>query len=275
MSQLPPPEDDGLLIPEVGWWSREKHHFLARYVDAFTTAMKGKAWSGGLHYVDLFSGAGIERIATSAQLEWGSPLIAAQARFPFKKLHLCERDPLKCQALGARVSRVRPGSDDRILCGDAHEVVTGIVREIPAKSLTLAFLDAYGLHANYESLRALSTVRADLILFFPVELDALRNWKHYYWDDPQSNLDGVLGPDSGWRDVVSNSTPAQTPVRLIELYTRQIGKLGYSHFDWEPIPSLDAPLYRLIFCSRHVAGLRIWRGIASTKPGGQRTMFND
>lgn len=61
MPELPPPDDDGLIIPEVGEWSRDKHHFLRRYIHAFTTAMKDKGWSG-LHYIDLFAGAGMERI---------------------------------------------------------------------------------------------------------------------------------------------------------------------------------------------------------------------
>ncbi|MHC4444684.1 MAG: hypothetical protein ACYTF1_27050 [Planctomycetota bacterium] len=28
MFDLPPPQDDGLEIPTVGEWSRDKHHFL-------------------------------------------------------------------------------------------------------------------------------------------------------------------------------------------------------------------------------------------------------
>ena len=56
MFQLEPPHDDGLVIPEVGEHSKYKHHFIRRYIDAFTTAMKSKRWSG-LHYVDLFAGA--------------------------------------------------------------------------------------------------------------------------------------------------------------------------------------------------------------------------
>jgi len=76
MLELPKPEDDGLVIPEVGEWSREKHHFLLRYIDAFTTAMRPKRWNG-LYYIDLFAGAGIERLKRPARLDWGSPLIAA------------------------------------------------------------------------------------------------------------------------------------------------------------------------------------------------------
>lgn len=60
MFNLEPPQDDGLCIPEVGEWSSDKHYFLQRYIDAFTSSMKNKGWSG-LHYIDLFAGAGIER----------------------------------------------------------------------------------------------------------------------------------------------------------------------------------------------------------------------
>jgi hypothetical protein len=45
----------------VGPWSAAKHHFLRRYIDAFTTAMRAKGWRG-LNYIDLFASAGIERI---------------------------------------------------------------------------------------------------------------------------------------------------------------------------------------------------------------------
>ena len=64
MFDMPTPKDDGLFIPEVGEWSKDKHYFLARYIDAFTTAMKNKKWSG-LHYIDLFAGAGVERLKDS------------------------------------------------------------------------------------------------------------------------------------------------------------------------------------------------------------------
>src|ERR1035437_11073206 len=40
--ELPEPIDDGLFTPPVGPWSRDKHHFLRRYLDAFTNSMKGK-----------------------------------------------------------------------------------------------------------------------------------------------------------------------------------------------------------------------------------------
>ena len=40
MPDLPKPVDDGLPTLSVGEWSRDKHHFLVRYLDAFVTAMR-------------------------------------------------------------------------------------------------------------------------------------------------------------------------------------------------------------------------------------------
>ena len=72
------------------------------------------------------------------------------------------------------------GLHSQLLHGDANEKICEIVREIPRRTLTLAFLDPYGLHLDYETLKVLSSIRADLIIFFPDHLDALRNWEYNY-----------------------------------------------------------------------------------------------
>src|SRR4030042_4964328 len=106
MFELPPPNDDGLYIPTVGEWSQHKHYFLTRYIDAFTTSMSNKKWQS-LHYIDLFAGAGIERLRTSRKLDWGSPLISAKAPRKFDRLHLCEKNKRKYNALRSRIGVIR------------------------------------------------------------------------------------------------------------------------------------------------------------------------
>src|SRR5262245_1805700 len=124
MSESDVPQDDGLKIPEVGPWSRDKHHFLQLYIRAFITAMRQKSWSG-LHYIDLFAGAGLARIKDTGELIWGSPLIAARAKPPFDRLHLCEKKLAEFHALTERLRPVRTG--DQILHGDANQKVHDIV----------------------------------------------------------------------------------------------------------------------------------------------------
>lgn len=269
MFQLEPPRDDGLLVSEVGEHSKYKHHFIRRYIDAFTTAMKDKRWSG-LHYVDLFAGAGIERLRDSGLLAWGSPMIAARAPHPFDGLHLCERDEKKHDALAKRINLVRP--DAQIVMGDANEHVRTIAQAIPDKTLSLCFLDPYGLHIDLETLRILTVKRMDLIVFFPDRVDALRNWEAYYLNNPESNLDRCLGDSIDWRGRLQETPAHRQAETLRDMYIQVIRtELKYSEIDFERIPTTSGqPLYYLIFCSRNTAGSRLWRRIAAKKPDGQR-----
>jgi three-Cys-motif partner protein len=270
MLELPPPKDDGLFIPTVGERSHDKHYFLLRYIDAFTTAMKNKKWTG-LHYIDLFAGAGIERLETSGKLEWGSAMVAAQASFT--QLHLCEKIKRNCDALKSRVYKIRPNAN--ILHGDANKKIKEIVGQIPNGTLSLAFLDPYGLHMEFETLKTLSAVRADLIIFFPDHLDALRNWEHNYFDNPDSNLDKCLGVGADWRAKINNTPRERLAEVLRELYVSQIRTLGYTNFEYERITMGNHPLYVLIFCSRSDLAAKLWRGISQVKADKQRTFkFN-
>jgi len=267
MSYLPPPEDDGLIIPDVNDWSHDKHHFLERYLHAFSTSMKHK-WSSR-HYIDLFAGAGLERLKTTQELEWGSALIAAQVPDSFDAIHACEMNEEKYEALRVRLLAKHPHAN--VLFGDANEKVQEIVHRIPSSSLCLAFLDPYGLHLRYETLQVLSQHRADLIIFFPDQLDILRNWATYYLENPNSNLDLYLGPGADWRTLLLNAAPARYGELILNLYQEQIGKLGYKCFEYERIhDTQNRPLYRLIFCSKHSRGAKLWNDISLKKPDGQR-----
>jgi three-Cys-motif partner protein len=230
--------------------------------------MKNKNW-GALHYVDLFAGAGIEDVEGYG-LDWGSPLIAAKHPLRFARLHLCEKSPRKFHALCDRVNQVLQPQRPQLLHGDANEKVSEILAEIADDSLSLAFLDPYGLHLHYETLRQLSQRRIDLIVMFPDHHDALRNWRVIYKNQLKSNLDLVLGTDR-WREAVAKAPPDRWAQTLSKIYTAQIRLLGYTHFDYERISRPDGVwLYRLIFCARHQFPVDSWARCASNKPGGQR-----
>jgi len=268
MFELSPPKDDGLYTPTVGKHSSDKHYFLMRYIDIFTTAMTGK-WKG-LHYIDLFAGAGIEKLRGSEELYWGSPMIAAKAPKPFDRLHLCELNLQKYQALKKRVGDTRPNS--QILNGDANNEVYNIAKEIPQGTLSLAFLDPYGLELDFETLQVLAAKQADLIIFFPDRLDILRNWKHYYYSDPNSKLDHHLGLDSDWRFTLDDAPPNNRVEVLRKFYVQRLKQnLRYQHVEHERISSQGRPLYYLIFCSRSEVGAKFWREISRKKPNGQGT----
>ena len=226
-----------------------------------------------LHYIDLFAGAGIEKIRRNFRhkLAWGSPLIAAGANYPFTRLHLVEKDSERYKALCKRTGLFPQPQPPQIIQGDANICVDEVIDNIPGgRVLNLAFLDPYGLHLDFETIRKLSRRRTDLIIFFPDHLDALRNW-NIYRENPDSKLDRVLGT-SQWREVFQNPRSDKWVEQLRKLYENQLRKLGYKFFEHERIHRAGKHfLYILIFCSKHDTGISLWQKVSETKPGGQRT----
>jgi three-Cys-motif partner protein len=268
MPEPKPPTDDGLLFDEVGRWSHDKHHFLWRYIDAFTTAMKDKQWSG-LHYIDLFAGSGIGKLKSTTNLEWGSPLLAAQAPHPFTRLHLCEKDSKKCDALRARLKKFPQLKPPQIVNGDANEAVDEIVKAIPDRTLSLAFLDPFGLHLHFDTVMKLSRHRCDLIIFFPDRLDIQRNWETYV-AGRDSKLSKFMGSDD-WRVELKDATKGTRVELLRKLYENQVKKLGYKHVgESERISANKRPLYLLLFFSKDKTATKIWKGIGIIQPDDQR-----
>ena len=270
MHEFAPPTDDGLDIPEVGAWSRDKHHFLRRYLDAFTTAMKGKRWDG-LHYIDLFAGAGIERIKETDELEWGSPLIAAKLRFPFSRLHVVEHKPKKFEALEKRLGDCDLSPSAQCLCGDCNDKVREIVNEVPKGSLSVAFLDPFGLDLQFHTVDTLAKRRVDLIIYFPDFLDMVRNRKLYV-EKTDSKLDAFLGSRVDWKSAIKDVPQDELASVFYNLYSEQLRRLGYGYIDAKRIYKKGTRrLYKLVFCSRDEAGGRIWRKISLKGPDAQRS----
>lgn len=269
------PIDDGLVIPEVGAWAKRKYHFLGRYLEAFNIAMKDKKWTGGRHYIDLFSGSGIARIRSSGELVWSSPMLAAQVKHPFARLHLCDENSENTAALRKRLDRFPQPNPPCVYDGDANKIIEKVISRIPTNSLSVAFVDPFGLHFDFESARALSKgARADLVVLLADNMDALRNWSAYYESDRQSTLDRFLGTDT-WRDLF-NSTPVERKAQVLrELYQSQLETLGYTQFGFENVQNAQGrDIYKLLFACKHKAGLDIWNGISEIDEGGQRRMFS-
>lgn len=272
MFELPEPQDDGLHKREVGVWSKDKHHYLRRYIDIFTTGMKNSKWDA-LNYIDLFSGAGLELVKETGGFEWGSPLIAAQAPTPFSRLFFCDKNSSCTEALRKRLADHPQPSLPRVEHGDANVIVSRFVEEISPKSLSLAFLDPTGLHLHFETLKQLATRRVDFLIFFPDHLDVLRNLE-IYLEQPNSNLNRVMG-STEWQQIQNQFSESRWAEQFRLAYEKQIRTLGYEYFDFVRIRRSDnRQLYILLFCCRHERGGEFWRKIASKDRGGQRSLFD-
>lgn len=111
-----------------------------------------------------------------------------------------------------------------------------------------------------------------MIVLLADNMDALRNWATYYDSNPESSLDKFLGTDR-WRKYFDRAADRRAQV-LRELYQQQLESLGYKHFEFEAVQnSRDVDIYKLLFASKHPAGLKIWKGISRVDEGGQRKLF--
>jgi three-Cys-motif partner protein len=121
------------------------------YSKLFSTGMKNK-WARRV-YVELYAGSGHSRIRETAKLIAGSPLHALAVDDPFDKYVLCEKDEDKMDALKTRVLRIRPNASVSYVRGDCDDRAAEVVANIPSDSLSLCFVDPYGIGINFETLR--------------------------------------------------------------------------------------------------------------------------
>ncbi|HVJ67697.1 MAG TPA: three-Cys-motif partner protein TcmP [Caulifigura sp.] len=268
--------DDGLPTRDSGYWAEDKLWHWNRYVEITTQAMVGKlTWPGGVIYVDLFCGPGVCVIRDNQRRIPGSPLIAANAPKPFKKILLCELDDARAAACKQRLSKRLDADRFVVFNRDCNSVIEELCTHIPNGAPTVAFLDPTGLDVDFQTVTTLSTRGAvDLLILFPDAVDILRNATHLYWDDPESRLDRVLGPGSNWRErrkELGSSDAAAHRKLFSQIYREQLAAhAGYAFFDELIIRGPHGPLYRLIYACKKQIGLDFWLASVSRKLNGQR-----
>jgi len=273
---------DGLRIREAGTWTEVKLTYLRKYAEGFMTAMAPKRaerrWNK-LVYIDPLCGSG-KCIAGSHEFD-GSPLIALGIRPAFDHLYFSDKNVRNRFALKKRIyeeDRPRVSCED----GDCNKMVGQVVRNLPERCLGLAFIDPEGFEVDFAVLRDLASRPIDVLYLFPSMIGVKRNLRQSYVQKG-GRLDAVLGPE--WRNVpaariamgkaVSEMELSNVDRSLIHYLRQQVSALGLVHQDDNP-PLLrneqNAPMYHLLFFSKDVAGLKIWKGIKKIDPGGQRSL---
>jgi three-Cys-motif partner protein len=236
------------------------------------------AWSAGVVYVDLFAGPGVCEISETAERFPGSPVIAARAPKPFRKILLCEVVRDLADACEARLTKLIDKEHFTIYRGDCNKVIDTLVAQIPRHALTLAFLDPTGLHLSFETVEKLAACgRVDLLILFPDAYDILRNEQHLYFDQPDSNLDRTLGRGANWRERVGELKSTDKAARrklYATIYKDQLrSHAGYEFFEDEVIRGPQGPLYRLIYATKDERGVDFWRKSVARELSGQIRMF--
>jgi three-Cys-motif partner protein len=222
-------------------------------------------------YVELYAGAGYNRIRGTESIIPGSPIRALTVKDPFDKYIFCEGDAELLEALKARVKRTAPSSDVSFIPGDCNLQADKICSEIPPgsserKVLSLCFVDPFDIGIKFGTLRILSKRYVDFLILLAVYMDANRAYAHYV-DTKSTKVDEFLGSQT-WRDrwTVAQSEGVPFPGFLAREFASNMGTLGYLP---TPIYSMkkvrsdekNLPLYYVALFSRNQLAYQFWEQV--------------
>jgi three-Cys-motif partner protein len=282
------PQSDDLEMRSVKSWAAEKLDYLTRYLAMFTISMRGKSWRA-LNYIDLFAGPGKCR-EENGTVSLGSPLLALTAPKPFDHYFFVDLDTKNIEALRQRCQSSPYADRIQYFVEDCNVVVQHIVEGIQYEDscylpgrwpcLNLAFLDPEGLEVRWETIRTLAQSRTDLIIHYS-QMGLQRYMPIVVDDSGDTIIDRFFG-DRTWRDIYHHY--AGTPraySELLRFYKQNLSALGYAEVKSEDevwrVPLMrntkNAPLYRLIFASKHPLGEKLWREVTNRDVYGQQRLF--
>lgn len=281
------PAEDGLPIREFGRWTVQKVEYLKNYISQFEISMKRKPWRQR-SYIDLFAGTGKFKVEGSGDVHLGSSLVALTTKHPFTHYYFAEYSPENIEVLKTR-STLLPFKK-KFYTGDANSEVKKIVKELmrvdkeflPGKwpSLNLAFLDPDGLELEWNTVKQLARVdRMDMVIHYS-QSGLTRNFELCYTTDEETIIDRFFG-DQEWRKIYqkwrNKASKKGLHRELMDYYQAKLAALGYVDIaSPEPLmktSQTNAPLYRLIFASKHELGHKFWKQGTRTDMNGQQRLF--
>lgn len=261
--------DDGLPIPEVGAWAEAKYRLVSLYDKLFSTGMKNR-WNERI-YIDLYAGAGYNRIRGTDRIILGSPILALQVPDPFDKYIFCETAPENIRALEQRAKRISGQIPLAFIPGDCNENVATICSEIPKASkghtvLSLCFIDPFDLGLQFRTITKLSDRYIDFLVLLALHMDANRA-ASYYISGESRKVDEMLG-DAEWRPRWREAElqAITFPKFLASAFSSRMETLGYIG---QPFYSMRAirsdeknlPLYHLALFSRSSTAYDFWQQV--------------
>ncbi|MFH0971114.1 MAG: three-Cys-motif partner protein TcmP [Candidatus Micrarchaeota archaeon] len=182
----------------VGFWTPLKLYALASFIHTCYLPIMANLRNGflkdDLYYVDLLANSGINRVNACRECQEfdqcykcakrfkkdkeyyfpGSPLLAATAKTPFKKMYLVEQKRKLCATLEKRLEYLSTQgqckSSWQIFSENCNSAIDRIIADISLnkKYHVLAFADNAGLNITWETIRKLVELdRCDLVINYP------------------------------------------------------------------------------------------------------------
>jgi three-Cys-motif partner protein len=197
-----------LRIDEIGYWSEVKLAILEEYARRYNTILRSNRLKSV--YIDGFAGAGHHKAKGSDRIIEGSPTRALNVKPAFEEYHFVDMNPRRAGAL-AGLGRGR--RDVHVYEGDCNKVlINEVFPQVRWDNFqrALCILDPYGLHLDWQVVRAAAETRAiEIFLNFPV-MDMQMN---VFWanpdrvtDDNRNRMTRFWG-DESWKEA------AYTPIQ--------------------------------------------------------------
>jgi three-Cys-motif partner protein len=291
------------IAAEVGPWARDKLDALERYLDYYTTRLKHQRWR--TIFIDAFAGGGVSRVRSpkrapaepneqygffenllaapdpeQIQLIQGSPKRSLDLANPFHAYIFIDADSTRIQMLDALKSSYGSTRKITLRHGSAASEIDWVLSKAPNKAQHrgVAFLDPFGAHLEWRSVRALAETGVfEVLINFPLDMAINRlitvsgkipdNWRAQldaffpdgWWDeayDRDPGLFGGFGPDQ-IDDSMLIVKRRDARDRLLRFYVRHL-KAAFGHVSQPKLicNTKGHPLYYLIWAGPHAAGLK-------------------
>lgn len=288
------PQEDGLPMRSSGLWVAEKLDYLERYINIFETSMRDKPWRRR-HYIDLFAGPGKCLVSETGAVYLGSPLLALTTPHLFTDYFFVDKDADNIAVLKQRCSVALVHDRVQYWVGDSNQIVQEIVEHILAidreripgswSSLNLAFLDPDGLDLHWDTVVALAQpYTMDLIIHYPQ--GGLNRYMGRAFKSTEQTVVDLFFGGTEWRKIYEKWQSKQMRFGihrlLMDHYKEKLQDLGYEEafrddeVGNEPLirnAKRKAPLYRLLFASKHPLGRAFWHKVTRRDVYGHRRLL--
>lgn len=251
------------------WVPTEKHTRLAKYLGA-TSRARVKFPKRVL--LDPFCGPGRIRVKDESITRDSGALVAWRQSLAdnaaFTQVLVGDIEAGRSAACEARLAALKAPVER--FTGPAVDTIKQMAARVPARALTLAYIDPYNLEfLSFEIIRTLAALKSvDLLIHFST-MDLQRN-VDLELDDRRARFDDAA---PGWRAHSKGLSKAQLPGAFFEFWRSKVQGLGFAVSREMPLVRAEnrAPLYRLVFFSRHPLPKRIWDDVAK---GPNRGLFD-
>lgn len=244
-----------------------KHTFLDTYMPA--QIPKIVSWADEFAYVDLFAGPWQSNSEDYSDTSFGIALRRlTEAKAKQVELgrsvkmvaHLVEKDPGKFPKLVEAV-KLFPEVEAHCYAGTAEQHAKTIADSIPARAFRFVVIDPKGVPDVRRFRCLIETVRTEVLLNFMFQFAN----RFAGSADRMPTLEGWLGDLQGggeWRSEIAGLRGADREAAISERARQALKRMGNYRF----APALtvdetdvDRPLYKLIYLTRHPAGIKVFR----------------